>query len=63
MFPKDEVDIRISRRDDDNRLMASPIIELVFEKNTLDLHIKIGGENVKDASTFCTPKGSSKTTG
>ena len=47
MCPKDVVDIRMPRRDDDNRLMSPLIIELEFEKDILDLHIIIGGESIK----------------
>ena len=35
------------RRDNDNRLMGSPIIELEFDKNILNPHIIIGGENIQ----------------
>ena len=41
MFPKDVVEIPVPRRDDDNRLMGPPIIELEFEKDTLHPHIII----------------------
>ena len=34
MCPKDVVDILVSRMD--NRLLGTPIIELEFEKNTVD---------------------------
>ena len=37
----------MSRRDDDNRLMEPPIIELEFEKDILDSHIMIGAENIQ----------------
>ena len=58
MCPKDVMDICMSRRDDDNRLVGPPIIELVFEKNILDPHIIIGGENIqlrikKERPTLC----------
>ena len=46
MCPKDITNIRMPRRDDDNMLMGPPIIELEFEKDTLDLHIIIGEENI-----------------
>ena len=45
MCPKDVRNIRMLRRDDENRLMGPPKIELEFEKDTLDPHIIIGGEN------------------
>ena len=35
------------RRDNENRLMGPPIIELEFEKDTLDLHIITGGEKIQ----------------
>ena len=46
------------RRDNENRLMGPPIIELEFEKDTLDSHIIIGGENIqlqlrKERPTLC----------
>ena len=44
--PKDEVDICISRRDDANRLMGPPIIELEIEKDILDPHKIIRGESI-----------------
>ena len=39
MCPKDVVDIHVPRRDDDNILMGSTIIELEFEKDILDQNI------------------------
>ena len=45
--PKDEVDICISRRDDANRLMGPPIIEVEFENNILDPQIIIGEGNIQ----------------
>ena len=45
MYPKDVVDIRLPRRDNDNRLMGPQIIELEFEKDILELHIIIGAFN------------------
>ena len=36
MCPKGVTDIHMPRRDDDNRLMGPPIIELEFEKDILD---------------------------
>ena len=39
MCPKDVVIICVPRRDDDNRIMGPPIIELEFEKNTMEPHI------------------------
>ena len=42
MCPKDVVDIIILRRDNDNRIMGPPIIELEFEKNIMEPHIIIG---------------------
>ena len=47
MCPKDVTDICMPRRDYGNRLMEAPIIELEFEKHTLDPHIIIGGENIQ----------------
>ena len=44
---KDKVDICILRRDDDNRFMSLPIIELEFEKDNLDPHIIIRGESIQ----------------
>ena len=44
---KDVVNIHMPRRDDDSRLMRPPIIELEFEKHTLDPHIIIEGESIK----------------
>ena len=46
------------RRDDDNRLMGPPIIELEFEKDILDPHEIIGGEKFrlqmkKERPTLC----------
>ena len=46
------------RRDDDNRLMRPPIIELEFEKDILDPHIIVGRENIqlqmkKERPTLC----------
>ena len=46
MCSKDVVDIRVPRRDDDNRHTGSPIIKLKFEKDTLDPYIIIGGESI-----------------
>ena len=47
MRPKDVTDICMPRRDDKNRLMGLPIIELECEKDNLDPHIIIGGENTQ----------------
>ena len=44
MCPKDVLDIHIPRRDDDNRLMGLPIIELEFKKDILDPYIIIREE-------------------
>ena len=44
MCPKDVMEIRMPRRDDDNRLTEPSIIRLEFEKNILDLHIILGEE-------------------
>ena len=41
MCPEDVTDICMPRRDNENRLMGPPIIELEFEKDTLDPHIII----------------------
>ena len=73
MRPEDVMDIRVTRRVDDNRLMGLPIIELEFEK-TPWTHIKIGGESiqlrmkkekklyVEGVSSLGTPKSSAKAT-
>ena len=56
MCPKDVVDICVPRRDDHNRLKGPPIIELELNKETLDLHIIIGGhptKNEKEEPTLC----------
>ena len=67
------MDIRVLRRDDNNKLLGPPIIEIEFEKNTLDPYIIIGGESinyewkkadqfyVKDVSSLVTPKKSAET--
>ena len=47
MCPKDVVDIRILRKDNDNRLLDPPIIELEFEKDILGSHIIIGEESIQ----------------
>ena len=47
MCLKDVMDILMPRRDDDNRLLRPPIIELEFEKDILDPHIIIGEENIR----------------
>ena len=62
MCPKDVMDIRIPRRDDDNRLMGPPIIELKFKKNILNPQRKISTKlkpvppkkerNIKTVNTF-----------
>ena len=41
MCPKDVTDIRMPRKDNDNRLMGPSIIKLEFEKDILVPHIKI----------------------
>ena len=46
MCPKDIMDIRMPWRDDENRLMGPPIIELELEKDIQDPHIIIEGENI-----------------
>ena len=38
---KDVVDIRVPKKDDDNRLMGHPINKIEFEKDTLDILIII----------------------
>ena len=58
MCPKDVTDICMPRRDNENRLMRSPIIELELEKYILVPHIIIGDENIqlqmkKDRPTLC----------
>ena len=47
MCSKYVVDINMPRRDDEKKLMGSPIINLEFEKDTLDLHIIIKGESIQ----------------
>ena len=47
MCPKDITDICIPWRDYEKRLMVPLIIELEFEKDILDTHIIIGGENIQ----------------
>ena len=42
MCPKNVVDIRVPRRNDWDRLMELPIIELEFEYDILNPHIIIG---------------------
>ena len=37
----------MSSRDDDNRLMGPPIIDLEFKKDVLDPHKIIGGEKIQ----------------
>ena len=46
MCLKDITDICMPRRDNENRLMVPPIIEVEFEKDTLDQHIITGRENI-----------------
>ena len=46
MCPNDIVDIRVPRRDGDNRFVGLSIIKLEFEKDTLNPHIIIGEENI-----------------
>ena len=45
MCPKKRTNICMPRRDDDNRLMGHPMIELEFEKDNLDPHIIIEGKH------------------
>ena len=47
MCPKDVTDICMSRRDNENRLMGPPIIELEFEKAILDPQKKQYAERKK----------------
>ena len=47
MCPKDATDICMLRRDKENRFVRPPIIELEFEKDILDPHIIIRGENIQ----------------
>ena len=47
IYPKDVVDIFMPRKDDDNRFMGPPIIELEIEKGILEPHIIIGGESIQ----------------
>ena len=54
MYPKDVLDIRMLRRDDNNRLMGPPIIEL----ETMDPYIITGKESIqlrmkKEKPTLC----------
>ena len=57
--PKNVTDICMPKRDYDNRLMGPTIIiEVEFEKDILDPHIIIGGENIelrikKERPTLC----------
>ena len=58
MCPTDVVAILMPKRDNDNRLIDSPIIELNFEKDILDPYIIIGGESIqlrmkKENPTLC----------
>ena len=46
MCPKDVTDIRMPSRDDDNRLVGPPIVELEFEKDVL-------GPLKKERPTLC----------
>ena len=45
MCPKDVIDIHVSRRNDNSRLMEPLIIELEFDRDTLDPNIVIRREN------------------
>ena len=45
MCPEDVIDIHVPRRDDNSRLTEPPIIELEFDRDTLDPHIVIRREN------------------
>ena len=48
MCPKNVVDTRVPKRDDDNRLVGPPIIiELEFKEDTLNSHIIIRGERIQ----------------
>ena len=47
MCPKDITDVRMPRRDSDNRLIGPPIVELEIKRDIMDQHILIGGENIK----------------
>ena len=47
MCSKDVVNICVLRRDNGDRHMGPPIIELEFKKDTLDPHIIIGGESIQ----------------
>ena len=47
MCPKDVTNIRMTRRDNKNRLTGPQIIELEFEKYILDPHIIMEGENIQ----------------
>ena len=55
---KEVMDIRVTKRDDDNRFMGTPNIELEFDKDTLDPRIIVGGESIqlrrkKDKPSLC----------
>ena len=75
MCPKNVVNICMIRRDNDNRLIGPPIIELEFKKDILEPHIINGGKNiqiqikkrnqqyVKNASSLGTPKSSAEASG
>ena len=47
MCPEEVIDIRMPRRNNENRLTGPPIIEPEFVKDLLDPHIIIGGENIQ----------------
>ena len=46
MCHKDIVNIHVPKREENNRFMGLPIIELEFDKDILDLHIIIGEESI-----------------
>ena len=47
MCHEDVIDIHVPRRDDNSRLTRLLIIELEFDRDTLDPHIVIGRENLQ----------------
>ena len=58
MCSKNETNIQMLLRDDDNRLIEPPIIELEYEKNTLEPHLITVVENIqlrmkKERSALC----------
>ena len=50
MCTKNIMDTRMPRKDNEDKLMGPPIIELEFQKDILDPHMIIGGE---ERPTLC----------